>query len=83
MAFLNDFLAEWHSGSLYVEAHTSGSTGAPKAIQLLKSDMRLSARATNAFFGIGSHSLLASPLSMDYIGQNDGGESARSRMPPR
>lgn len=67
MAFLSDFLAEWHSGSLYVEAHTSGSTGTPKAIQLFKSDMRLSARATNAFFGIGSHSLLASPLSMDYI----------------
>lgn len=67
MALLTDFIAQWHSDSPYIAAHTSGSTGKPKDISLLKSDMRLSARATNAFFGIGSESVLASPLSFDYI----------------
>ena len=63
MAFLNDFFSD----SPYITAHTSGSTGKPKDIRLLKSDMRLSARATNAFFGIDRASVLASPLSQDYI----------------
>lgn len=67
MASLTDFLAEWDSDSAFVEAHTSGSTGKPKTILLPKADMRLSARATNAFFGIGPQSVLASPLSCDYI----------------
>ena len=64
---LRGFLEEWHSDSLYIEAHTSGSTGRPKAIRLLKTDMRQSALATNKFFGIDSSSVLATPLSMDYI----------------
>lgn len=67
MATLSSFLEEWHSACPYIEAHTSGSTGRPKAIRLLKTDMRLSARATNEFFGIDSRSVLATPLSMDYI----------------
>ena len=53
MAQLSDFRAEWLSDAPYVEAHTSGSTGAPKAVRLPKADMRASAEATNAFFGIG------------------------------
>lgn len=67
MATLNDFLRQWDSPEPFVEAHTSGSTGTPKLIRLLKSDMRVSARATNAFFGINSRSVLANPLSADYI----------------
>ena len=67
MAGLDDFLEEWNSPSPYVKAHTSGSTGKPKDILLLKSDMRQSALATNAFFGINEHSVLAVPLSMEYI----------------
>ena len=67
MATLSEFLAEWHSPDPYVQAHTSGSTGTPKPIRLLKADMQLSARATNSFFGIGEHSVLASPLSFGYI----------------
>jgi len=67
MALLNEFIAEWLSNSPYIEAHTSGSTGKPKNIHLLKSDMILSARATNKFFDIDSSSVLASPLSFDYI----------------
>lgn len=67
MASLNDFLQEWHDDKPFVLAHTSGSTGEPKAICLLKSDMRLSALATNKFFGIGSDDILGIPLSFDYI----------------
>jgi len=64
---MTDFLREWHSTDEYVCAHTSGSTGTPKAIRLLKSDMIVSAQATNSFFGITADSVLAIPLSADYI----------------
>lgn len=67
MASLKDFIDEWHSPDDYIVAHTSGSTGQPKEIHLLKEDMRRSARATNSFFGINSNSVLGIPLSMDYI----------------
>lgn len=67
MEQLEHFAAQWHSPEPYIEAHTSGSTGKPKTVRLLKSDMRASARATNAFFGITARSLLACPLSVDYI----------------
>lgn len=62
-----EFIDEWLSDAPFVVAHTSGSTGAPKEIRLQKSDMRASARATNAFFGLGHGSLAALPLSVDYI----------------
>lgn len=64
---LRDFLAEWRDGSDFVVAHTSGSTGKPKEIRLLKSDMAQSAAATCEYFGIGSGSVIAAPLSVDYI----------------
>mgnify|MGYP004443172315 FL=1 len=64
---LKEFLAEWNDSNDYVSAHTSGSTGQPKHIQLLKSDMLTSAKATNEFFGIDQHSVLGLPLSIDYI----------------
>lgn len=67
MATLTDFLAEWNNESAFISARTSGSTGKPKDIRLSKDDMRLSARTTNAFFGICKDSVLASPLSFDYI----------------
>lgn len=62
-----EFIEQWNDARPYIEAHTSGSTGIPKTIRLLKSDMRRSARATNAFFGIDASSVLVSPLSTDYI----------------
>ena len=62
-AFIGELLAEEN----YVVAHTSGSTGVPKEIRLLKSDMRASARLTNDFFGINDDSLLYLCLSPDYI----------------
>lgn len=64
---INDFISDWHSSSPYIVAHTSGSTGEPKEIRLLKSDMEVSARATNRYFGISASSVLALPLSPDYI----------------
>lgn len=67
MASISDFLKEWRSALPYVTAHTSGSTGVPKEIRLLKSDMERSARATCRFFNIGPKSTLLLPLSPDYI----------------
>lgn len=64
---MTDFLDEWHSDEDFVVAHTSGSTGMPKKIHLPKSDMKVSALATNTFFGINKNSVLALPLSLDYI----------------
>lgn len=67
MEELEKFAKEWHDDGLYVNACTSGSTGAPKHIRLLKDDMRKSAEATNRFFGIDSGSVLVCPLSVSYI----------------
>lgn len=62
-----EFINEWNNSSRYVKAHTSGTTGTPKDILLLKDDMRASARATIKFFGINSGSTIMLPLSPDYI----------------
>lgn len=67
MELLDKFIKEWENSYPHILAHTSGSTGCPKEIKLLKSDMISSARATNSFFGITSESLLLLPLSIDYI----------------
>lgn len=61
------FIDEWDSPLTYVVAHTSGSTGIPKELHLLKSDMRASARATIKFFDITAASHLYLPLSPSYI----------------
>lgn len=61
------FISDWFSDSDYMTARTSGSTGMPKTIQLLKSDMRASARMTNAFFNINSSSTFLLSLSPNYI----------------
>lgn len=61
------FIDQWTDDKDYVTAHTSGSTGSPKPIRLLKDDMRLSARSTNEFFKIREGSKLVLPLSEDYI----------------
>lgn len=64
---LREFMSLWQDDRDYVEVRTSGSTGVPKVIRLLKDDMRMSARATNLRFGITSVSTLMLPLPMDYI----------------
>jgi O-succinylbenzoic acid--CoA ligase len=65
--FAAEFIEEWLSEATTVSAHTSGSTGEPKAVELLKSDMRRSAEATCKHFSIGADSVLHLPLSTDYI----------------
>lgn len=62
-----EFLNEWRNNREYVVAHTSGSTGQPKQIRLLKSDMIASAEATNKYFGIKPGDYLLCPLSCHYI----------------
>lgn len=61
------FIDQWNSGVDSFEAHTSGSTGAPKSILLPRSDMISSARSTNDFFGISRSSVMLCPLSASYI----------------
>ena len=64
---LEEFLAEWHNDNRYVRVHTSGSTGAPKAMLVEKRRMEASARITCQFLGLktGDSALLCLPL--DYI----------------
>lgn len=64
---IDTFMEQWTSEDDTIVAHTSGSTGLPKRIQLPKQDMRVSARATNSRFGINAESRMLCPLSADYI----------------
>lgn len=64
---LSAFMGEWDSNSPGIKAYTSGSTGAPKQIELSREDMLRSAQTTCRFFGIGRDSLLGLPLSVSYI----------------
>lgn len=61
------FLKQWKDDTDYIVAQTSGSTGTPKTIRLSKADMFESAVSTLRFFGIDSSSVLACPLSVNYI----------------
>lgn len=63
-----EFIDEWSSGSDYITAQTSGSTGQPKRIKLEKEFVRRSALRTNSFFGITESSRLHSCISPDFIG---------------
>ncbi len=62
-----DFLDEWYSSADFVWGHTSGSTGAPKPIKLLKHDMEESARLTVDYFGLAAGTTMLLCLSPDYI----------------
>lgn len=57
-----EFLKQWNDSSPFIEAHSSGSTGEPKQLQLLKVDMEKSARTTVDFFGLRTDSVVASAL---------------------
>lgn len=61
------FLEEWLNFDPYVEVKTSGSTGQPKPIQILKSQMIESAKATGAYFKVGEGTKALLCLSSDYI----------------
>lgn len=65
---LEVFLEQWFSPDLTLSIQTSGSTGAPKLIELSKANMRISARVTLDYFSIqkGGKALLC--LSLTTIG---------------
>lgn len=62
-----DFLKDWFGDSECLKVQTSGSTGAPKLIELEKTAMIASANATGEFFEVfaGASALLC--MSSDYI----------------
>lgn len=61
------FYCEWNNTLPYVLGRTSGSTGNPKEIKLIKADMEASARLTNEFFGITDETTMLLCLSPSYI----------------
>jgi O-succinylbenzoic acid--CoA ligase len=64
---IEDFISKWESPIEFIEAQTSGSTGAPKLIRIPKRDMQISAEATNSFFGLNHKSVLLLSLSVGNI----------------
>ncbi len=62
---IGDFLLDWISESPVIRQHTSGSTGVPREIEIPKSSMASSARATGEFFQLaeGSRALLCLPAA--------------------
>ena len=61
------FLREWFSNDSFVCVQTSGSTGAPKNIQLQKTSMIQSAVATASFFKLPSKTTALCCLPIDFI----------------
>lgn len=61
------FVQNWLDNKSYIEVKTSGSTGTPKIIQLEKSRMIASAKATGAFFGLKPNDKALLCLPCDYI----------------
>jgi len=64
---IGDFLLDWLEDEPYIIVHTSGSTGAPKAIKILKEHMVNSAKATGSFFKMHERSSALLCLSANYI----------------
>lgn len=65
---VQSFLSEWWNSKEHIEVESSGSTGIPKKILLPKTLMKLSARATAEFFGLGKGSSALLCLPVKYIG---------------
>lgn len=61
------FLNEWINEKEYISVKTSGSTGVPKDIKLLKRHMKNSALATGAYFNLKENSTALLCLSANYI----------------
>lgn len=61
------FLLEWLNDSIYIELKTSGSTGNPKTIHVLKEHMIQSALATGNYFKVLEKSKVLLCLPADYI----------------
>tara|TARA_B100000795_G_scaffold138026_1_gene103068 strand:+ start:5611 stop:6687 length:1077 start_codon:yes stop_codon:yes gene_type:complete len=61
------FIVKWFNDKLYIKVKTSGSTGAPKKIKLLKANMVHSAFATGVYFNLGTDNTALLCLSAKYI----------------
>lgn len=64
---IENFIAEWESNSSSIIVQTSGSTGAPKQIEISKDRIRNSAIATGKFFNFQPGQRLLLNLSPNYI----------------
>jgi O-succinylbenzoic acid--CoA ligase len=61
------FIVKWFNDKSYIIVKTSGSTGAPKKIKLLKTNMVHSAFATGLYFNLGAENTALLCLSAKYI----------------
>ncbi len=61
------FLIDWFSNSPIITTYTSGSTGTPHKIDLLKKHMEISAQNTLSFFKLKSGDKVLLPLPVNYI----------------
>ena len=62
-----NFVKNWNSKTEYIIVNTSGSTGEPKQIKILKSRMKASAKATLNFFELKPNQTILMTLSAEYI----------------
>ncbi len=65
---LDEFITEWNDGSDTIAVHTSGSTGAPKAMLVEKRRMRASARMTCDFLQLSPGMTALLCMDLRYIG---------------
>lgn len=65
---VNQFVLDWENDDECMLAHTSGSTGNPKAIKLSKKYMKASALASGTFFNFQQGQTIRIALSMNTIG---------------
>lgn len=64
---IEDFYQEWTNREDSIDVHTSGSTGSPKKMKLVKEKVRHSARATGLFFSFQKGQKLVLNLSVKHI----------------
>lgn len=65
---IREFLEQWRDENEFIEQATSGSTGAPKTIRILKEQMLASAKATIVHFNIPTKANCVSLLPAKYVG---------------
>ena len=64
---LNDYLNKWFDDNEYIRISTSGSTGSPKTLDVLKKSMIKSAELSCNYFHLKENDKALLCLSMNYI----------------
>ena len=64
---IGTFILEWFDGNDYVQMQTSGTTGTPKVIRVLKQAMVNSAHATGNYFDLGAGTKALHCLPTQYV----------------